>query len=444
VNNYVKFSSRVSGHWSNFESFLLKNENVHVGWMDWTTDKTFRLKKNPLTKHPLSPYTYIINPGVKIPFDEGLIRVTPEKIVRDVQIPQGKIYGTFSGNFCIVDSYEPVDLGILPKPYLSKGEFLYRITDNWKGDVNKLFSKEIAINILSCPKSSYGIGGIGGQSLTPYGGKKEIINLNNSIKNLLPGDFLSKNKTYMYKPIKTNRDAQITNSDVKKGVSEEISFNYLFNLSPESQSYSMPTQIPLIVPEAKYRPDKWGLDRDILDYQLSALLLTPYIEESTQNILMKTVTKTAQDILMKSNIQAPLDNSGLLRLAKSWCRLEFKQSISEDDFTKIKNDFQEIFKEYFDIVEDANKIGKTYRVPLTQLPNKMKISIKSNKIYRYIKDLSRNQGYRRVSKEIIRKEIPEKEISNYDLDNGLTELVNTGYLLMYKNYTEFEIVNITK
>jgi len=442
VNNKLKLSRRVSGHWSNYECYLLKDENAHVGWMEWTSNKTFRLNKNPLTKHPKSPFLYIVPPDVHIPIHEGLIRVSPEKIVPEVKIPNGKIYGTYSNKYCIVDKYEPVDLNELPKPYLSKDEFLYRITDNWRGDVQKQFSKEIAINVLSCPKSDYGIGGIGAQSLCPYGGKQELNNLNSSIRNLLPNDFLRKNKRYMYKSIKTVCDLHSANSDIKKNSSEEISYNYIYSPSPQTQSYLIPTQIPLIIPEAIYKPDKWGLDRDVLDYQLSALLLNPYIEENAQNNLIKIVTKTAQDMLRKSNIQAPLDNTGVLRLAKAWCRLEYKQSINENDFTRMKNDFQDIFKEYYDMSEDTKKSGRTYNVPLTRNTDARRLSINANKIFKYIKNVTRNKGYKKISKEIIRKEISPKEITNYVLDEGLQELVNAGYLLMYKNYTEFEIVNL--
>ncbi len=436
----LSLDRRVSGHWTNFECFLLKDENIHVGWIGWTSKNTFRLKKNPLTDHPMSPYTYILPHEVKIPIEEGIIRVTPEKIVCELKIPRGKIYGTFSGQFCIVDSYEPVNPDMLPKPHLSKDEFLHRLTYNWHGDVSEIFSKEIAINILSCPKSSYGIGGIGAQSLSPYGGKQDLIILNRSIKNLLPSDFLGRNKTYMYKPIRTKRDAESANNDFKRGASDEISYNYLFNLGPQPQSYMMPTQIPVIIPEARYIPDKWGLDRDVFDYQMSALLLTPYIEENIQDKLTRIVTKTGEDILRKSSLQTSLDNTGLLRLAKAWCRLEFKQSINEDDFSKLKNDFEEVFKEYFDIVEDAKETGATYHIPLTPMPNKMRLTVNANRIYKLIKKLSRENDYKRLSIEIIRNNVPVKEISTYDLDKGLNELVNAGYLLMHKNYTEFEIV----
>jgi hypothetical protein len=437
----LKLNSRVSGHWSNYECYLLKDENTHVGWMEWTSNKSFRLYKNPITKHPESPYVYIVPPEVNIPTHEGLIRVSPERIVQDVKLPKRKVYGEYTKKYCLVDKYEPVDLNELPKPYLSKDEFLYRITSNWKGDVQKQFSKEIAINILSCPKSDYGIGGIGAQSICPFGGKRELEFLNSSIMKLLPTDFLRKNKRYMYKPINKVQDLRHANVDIKLGASEEISYNYLYTPSPQSQSYLIPTQIPLILPEVIYQPDKWDLDRDVLDYQLSSLILNPYIEESTYKNLINVVTKTAQDILRKSNIQAPLDNTGVLRLAKAWCRLEYKQSIDEDDFIRMKNDLQEIFKEFYDMSEDTKNVGRTYHVPLTRITDNMRLSLNANKIYKYIKQISRNQGYQKLSREVIRNEIPLKDIANYNLYEGLQELVNAGYLLMYKNYTEFELVN---
>jgi outer membrane protein assembly factor BamA len=60
-------------------------------------------------------------------------------------------------------------------------------------------------------------------------------------------------------------------------------------------------------------------------------------------------------------------------------------------------------------------------------------------VYRNIKQISREIGFNRIAKETIRRKIPINEVSQYDLDNALIELVNAGYLLMFKNYTEFEI-----
>lgn len=436
----LRLDKREKGPWTNFEIYLLKPENVHVGWIEWIDIRSFRLKKNPFSNHPMSPYTYLIPDEVHIPIEEGLIRVLVEKIERNIKIPRKKTYGSYTGEFCIVDGYEPLKPDELPKPHLELDGFLHRLTDNWHGEESPLFSTEIAINVLSCPKSSYGIGGIGAQSLAPLGSTRDLVHLNTSLRWLLPSDFLKQNKAYMYKPIRTPDDAKSANRAYTRMISEELSFNYLFTLSPEAERLMMPTQIPVIIPDVQYTKRQWGLDRDVFDYEMSAMLIHPHIEQSTQVRLAKIVQQTGETLLRKSDMQLPLDNTGLLRLANSWARLHFKQTITEDDFTHMKNDVEGIFSEYFDFIEDAKETGRTSHHPLTQMPTRFNLTTDANKILKHIKRISRETGLERLPLAELRRGIPTSDISDYDLDRGLMELAASNLLLQFKNFTEFELV----
>ena len=436
----IKLDKREKGPWTNFESYLMKKENEHMGWIDWVDDKSFIIQKNPFSKHPKSPYTYLVPEGVTIPREEGLIRVIPDKIIKEVDFLKNKIYASFSKQFCIVEGYEPIKQDSLPRPYLSKDEFIARLTEDWYGGYSKIFGTELAINLLSCPKSNYGVGGIGAQSFAPYGKRKDLLGLNKSINDLLPKEFLMVNRHYQYRPIKTKDDETNVNSQINRGVSDEISYNYLFNVNPELSSSIMPTQIPIVIPEINYKSGKWGLDRDVLDYQMGAMLLYPDINVNIQDKFVKMVYKIGKELLQNAPNQLPLDNSGLIRLLKAWGRLEYKSQIDEDDFYKMKKDMEEPFKEFFDVIEDAKITNMTYNYPLTPTLGKRHLSLNANKVYRNIKQISREIGFNRITKETIRRKIPINEVSQYDLDNALIELVNAGYLLMFKNYTEFEIV----
>jgi len=114
--------------------------------------------------------------------------------------------------------------------------------------------------------------------------------------------------------------------------------------------------------------------------------------------------------------------------------------MNEDDFYRMKNDLEPIFKEFFDIMEDAQRTGTTFHIPLTRTTSRRNFTIHANKVYKEIKKLSRENKMKRLPRSDIRAFIPQTEISNYDLDRALTELVNAGYLLTYKNDTEFEMV----
>jgi len=112
----IKLDNREKGPWTNFESYLLKKENEHMGWIDWIDDKSFIIQKNPFSKNPKSPYTYLIPEGVQLPREEGLIRVIPDKIIKEVDFLKNKIYGSFSKQFCIIEGYEPM---LKPERYVT-------------------------------------------------------------------------------------------------------------------------------------------------------------------------------------------------------------------------------------------------------------------------------------------------------------------------------------
>jgi len=293
---------------------------------------------------------------------------------------------------------------------------------------------------LSCPKSIYGIGGIGAQSFAYSGSKRNLLTLNKAIQQLLPNDFLKQNKAFQYKPIRTIEDEKRISSQVKGAFSDEISFNYLFTLSPEIDKTMMPTQIPIVLPEAIYIPREWGLDPDVLDYQISALLIQPHIDIRIQERLQNLIKKIGKEMLRENQLEQNLDFPGVLKLAKSWARLQYQWELKEDDFTRMKNDLEEPFKEFFDLIEDAKAIGRTYHAPLTQMPDKRAISINATKVFQTAKQIRKEIGMKNISRIELRQKIPLKEISVYDFERALDELVLTGYFLKHKNGTEYELV----
>ena len=226
---------------------------------------------------------------------------------------------------------------------------------------------------------------------------------------------------------------------MRKAVSDEISYNYLFTLNPELEPSMMPIQIPIVLPEGFYKKNEWGLDPDIMEYQIGALMIQPHIDEKVQSKLKDLITKIGLDMLKDIPEETTIDFQGVLRLAKSWARLQFKWDLHEDDFIKMKNDLVEPFKEFFDLVEDAKKTGKTFQAPLTQLPDKRTISFYATKIFQAAKQIAKETGSKRFPKTTLREKISNKYVSNYDFEYGLDELVQTGYLLIHKNGTEFEI-----
>ena len=153
-------TKREYGEWFapfEYELIFLKQEE-HIGWVEITSNNTFKLKLTPFYgKH--RNYEYIIPDPKTMPPQNKCIEVKPFKIIADPRFNNKSLYGNYN-NYCIVDGYREYKIE-LPKPKIDYKDFLYYISSSWINAEDDYLDTMLALNAVSCPSSFYGIGGIG-------------------------------------------------------------------------------------------------------------------------------------------------------------------------------------------------------------------------------------------------------------------------------------------
>lgn len=449
MSREIFLKTRSKGPWSSFEAFLLKQENIHVGWVQWLGRQMFALKKNPLSETPQSPYVYVATPEIANTLAENtLIRVTDGKEHKEIQLKGSNLYGKYKAQYYIVEQFVLVDIKDLPKPYLYKSEpiegfptnrhervkdFLYRLTQSWKhGENHEIFQKEIAYNLLACQRDFYGAGGIGAETFIP-GGKKQIMkNFISSTKRLLPGDFKRKNDTYQFKVLLNKNDIQSTKKRRLIKNINELSYNDVSKIDTEKKTSDIQIQIPLIVPDdVKYKKQEF-FDPDVMDYQLHALILKPTIKPGDIKNFTDLAIKTSQYIGKEYTEETLIiDSFSLLKIASSMCRLHLIDELKEDIIPNVKDELFNMFKEYADVHKEFIIRGNTTRwSSLTQ---------GARLVYGELLNIDKQN--KEIGVEWIPIDKVKSKFNLYSLDNALTELNEYGFIIQRMSFADILIVD---
>jgi hypothetical protein len=439
----INLNKRVIGPWANFEATLRKDE--HAGFIDWRGANAFRLKKTPFSNH-YSDFLYVVPKDVKKIPEQGLIRVKTGELYSNIRLQPDSTYGSYTNQAYIVEGYELLNIDSLPKPRLSKDELLFQVAEEWAGsDEYPLFRKEMVYNLLSCPKDFFGTGGIGVETFAPIGNKQTMKFLKSSINHLLPEDFTKHNDIFEYNFIEKEGDLKITNERRNNPHSNEISFNDMSKLPT-----NLSIQIPLILPDDFPHKSMSYQNPDILDYQLSALLIKPVIEP---NLIEEftNLAKQTSDYIDKNYTEETLllDRLSLIKIACASCRLDMKCKLDEDMLPGIKDELFHMFKEYADTHKDKMIAGGVARwnIPMTPLPLRRNLTVDANKLYKEIlavDKLNEEIGVTWVPTETLKQSPNLKYINDFTLLNSLTELNNANFILQRKNYSEILVVDYSK
>jgi len=147
-------------------------EYEHRGWVHWMGRNKFILRKSPFSNHK-SQFEYLTPPDI-CPSENEFIKLEVGKlIITNPRMIRRTTFLEFSAQYYEVMSYRLVSLK-LPKPYLNPKGFLHHLTYNWKNAEDDHLDFSLALQLLSCPESLYGKGGIGSQSFCLLGIKKPL------------------------------------------------------------------------------------------------------------------------------------------------------------------------------------------------------------------------------------------------------------------------------
>jgi len=440
----INLNKRWKGPWANFESYLMKNE--HTGFIEWQGRNLFRLKNTPFSDH-YSTFLYAVPEGISIP-EQGLIQVKTGELYRETHLKKNSTIGIYTNRAYTVEGYEPVDINSLPKPSISKEGFLYHVVENWHGsDDYPLFKKEVAYNILSCHKDFFGIGGVGVETFAPSGSKQKMKFLKSSIGGLLPNEFKKKNEIFEYDFILKENEARKTINRRNDLRSNEVSFNDMSRLSSKMNISNLGIQIPLILPDdVKYRSLDY-YNRDVMDYQIRALIIKPIIEPNLIEKFTDLAIQTSEYIDKNYTEETLLlDSLAHIKIACAACRFELKDRLTEDMLPKIKNELSEMFKEYADTYRDRMIAGGVARwnIPMQPLSKKDNLTMDANKVFHELIDIdkqSKEIGLSWISINEIKNRPKLKFFSDFTLQKALIELNNANLILQMKNYSEFLIIH---
>lgn len=440
----INLNKREFGPWANFECYLLNDE--HAGFIEWQHNNLFRLKKTPFSEH-YSPYLYYAPEDVTIP-EQGLIKLKVGELQKSIRLKENSTYGAYTNQIYNVEGYEEIKTDSLPKPSITKDEFLSYVVGNWHGAENHpLFKKEIAYNILSCQKDFFGTGGIGVGSFVPTGGSQTLKFLKSSIGYLLPDEFKKRNETFEYDFITQVGENKITNDRRNNPHSNEISFNDMSKLPNKMVLVNIPVQIPLILPDDVIYHASDSYNRDVLDYQLRALLVKPIIQPDYIEKFTDLAMQTSEYIDKNYTEETLLvDSLAHIKIACASCRLELKDRFEEDMLPRIKDELLQMFKEYADTYHDRMVAGggARWNIPMQPLSEKHNLTIDANKVYREMLEADRQNkevGLTWMSFNEIKNRPNLKYIGDFALQKALTELNNAILILQRKNLSEFLIVS---
>ncbi len=444
--------TRSKGPWATFEAFLLKPENRHVGWVHWIGRQMFILKKNPLSEMPQSPCTYVAPPEIANNLPENtLVRITDGKECKEIQLKGKSLYGTYKGQYYVVEQFALVDINDLPKPYLYRSEklegfptnrhervkdFLYRLTQSWRqGENYELFQKEIAYNLLACQRDFYGAGGIGAETFI-LGGKKQKMNyLLSSTKRLLPRDFKRKNNVYQYKFLLNKKDIHDTKKRRLHSDINELSYNDVSKIDSDKKTSDIQIQIPLIVPDGISYKKQEFFDPDVMDYQLHALILKPTIRPGDIKKFTDLAVKTSQYIGKEYTEETLMvDSFSLLKVASSMCRLHLMDELKEDMIPNVKDELFTMFKEYADVYKEFITGGVT--------THWSSLSDEARLVYGEL--LGIDKKHKEIGNEWIPVEDINLKFNQYVLGRAVSELNEYGYIIQRMKFADIMIVDYSR
>ena len=175
----VSLKGRTIGPWAGFEREVLA-ASEHAGWVRYVGRRQVQLRKSPFLP-PDPTRTYVLPEDVVLD-EEELVELIVERPLYDVRsLARGSALADDYEKVYDVQSARVLSLP-MPRPYLDTDDFLHRVIMNWKDGDEDHLDKSIALQLLSCPRTAMGPGGIGSQSFDLSGASKALDDLRRSIE----------------------------------------------------------------------------------------------------------------------------------------------------------------------------------------------------------------------------------------------------------------------
>lgn len=441
-NTKLDLNKREFGYWfAPFEEELIWIRNLeHIGWVVHTSNITFKLQFTPFYKKYRN-YTYIAPTPELMPPENMCVEIKPLKIVNEVKFNEKYVYGEYD-NYCIIDGFKEYKVKN-EKPSLGYKDFLYHCTSSWNNADEDKLGEMLALQLVSCPTSFYGKGGVGSiaSKVSEYGklSKNIVSQLSNTYKEIVSPNFKKINDTYYFNLITKPSDVSYID---QIRIQNPCEVNYckpcLTYTEAQVTSGSIPVQIPLLIKNANYKGSD-GLQEVylLLQYQLTALMHYPNFGNS--NSALKTIEENIKKIIeerLLENIFA-IDANSINKLALSFCRLYLTDDVSGQhikEATKIFFDNWEDWKYYINKSESITKFRNTAR-PIDIATN---MSHDHQRFLVELQKLHDQTDEKWVDMQNLKEKLDKK--IKYDAYEIAKDLNNLGLIIQLNNFSKLKII----
>ena len=385
------------------ERQLLKME--HTGWVHYRRQNgELLLLKSPYRATYFDDHVKYAIPSDLRPKENDLVTLEVEGPMRQLKGRIGdSCFYSYQNWYKVVGviKHDINKIADIQKPYLDAKDFRYRVSMKWKNAALDHLDFSLALQLLSCPEGIQGKGGIGTWSLAGFASKRTPLkDLQKTIKQLLPTEFLGSNNRYQYAFI----DDEKTHQQIKKKRTNssvsEISYNHLWRLPP--QSLETPINIPTYIYNSQFIPGPMELDPDVLEFLLTALIIRPSVDDYMISKIERTVKQVYERTYYDEDLAGlNLDCHSPLKIASAICRLDLKNKIDEESFDRHSATFDEIMYDFIEFkkdVVDLNPGRETWTVPNVNVLNQdNRLDRIDHHILRIMRKVEEDQGKEWVS-----------------------------------------------
>ena len=352
----ISLNSRSLGsEFAAFERELLRPDR-HVGWVKFVAARVIKLRHSPFSEHYSDSFYYVpddvkLNEGELVNLNVGPLRWA------GIGAEDRSLFPAYKASYREVRSAEREVLR-LPRPRIDAKDFQYFLTEQWRDAEYDDLGKSLALQLLSCPSDVYGNGGIGAQSICLSTKKGPLLDLRSTIRNSLPVEFTGKSDRYHFDIIEKEEQTQALQENLGRTSSKETSFNFLTVMNPVAQP--LPVQVPTTIVNAHKIGVEKEVNVDLLEYLLYSLMLRPVIKRSAVNEIEAGMRLVNEQVEPESvTLELPIDRYAITKLAMAICRLEAREEIDDSAFSRSKETFFELYREFLDTRKDHFKLGKS-------------------------------------------------------------------------------------
>jgi stalled ribosome alternative rescue factor ArfA len=202
------------------------------------------------------------------------------------------------------------------------------------------------------------------------------------------------------------------------------------------------------VPTTIVNAHKIGVERepnlDVLEYLLYALMLRPVVRRSAIEEIETGMRLVKEQVEPESvELELPIDRYAITKLAMAICRLDGKDEIDDSAFSKSKETFFELYREFLDTRRDHFKPGKgSYGRKGVRSQVSGQLSANDMILLSYVRKISRQQGKEYVTVQDLKVELGKKRYQRYDLDRALERLNNFGRVIRSENMSAFKPIDL--